>query len=144
MTKGSDVSSSTSSARVAPGLRARALARLTAGLAVVLLLAGTMARAQQAAEPAELVQARQLFDALDYEQALPLLDRAVAVLEPAGRPRSERAADADAAYGMRARARFGTATRTAPWPTSARRSRSIPVSRSARASRRASSRCSTK
>src|SRR6476659_6392287 len=78
MTKGSVVSSSTSSARVAPGLLARRLVRLTAGLAVAWLLAGTMARAQQAAEPAELAQARQLFDALDYEQALPLLDRAVA------------------------------------------------------------------
>jgi len=93
---------------VAPGLRARALARLTAGLAVVLLLAGTMARAQQAAEPAELVQARQLFDALDYEQALPLLDRAVAVLEQqAARDPSSRPT-LTSAYGMRARARFGT------------------------------------
>ena len=108
MTKGSDVSSSTSSARVAPGLRGRPLARLTAGLAVVLLLAGTIGRAQQAAEPAELSQARQLFDALDYEQALPLLDRAVAVLEPQAARDPNARQTLTAAYGMRARARFGT------------------------------------
>jgi hypothetical protein len=65
-------------------------------------------RAQQAAEPPELAQARQLFDALDYEQALPLLDRAVAMLElQAARDPSSRPA-LTAAYGMRARARFGT------------------------------------
>src|SRR5690242_11852724 len=99
MTKGSAVSSFTNSAR-----------RL-AQIAVVLLLAGgAIARAQQppSAEPPELSQARQLFDALDYEQALPLLDRAVAVLElQAARDPNSRAA-LTAAYGMRARARFGT------------------------------------
>ena len=39
------------------------------------------ARAQQT-EPPELTQARQYFDALDYEQAMPLLDRAIGALEP--------------------------------------------------------------
>ncbi len=107
MTKGSVVSSSTSSARVAPGLLARRLVRLTAGLAVAWLLAGTMARAQQAAEPAELAQARQLFDALDYEQALPLLDRAVAMLEQQAARDPNSRQMLTAAYGMRARARFG-------------------------------------
>jgi archaellum component FlaG (FlaF/FlaG flagellin family) len=108
MTKGSVVSSSISSARVAPGLLARRLVRLTASLAVAWLLAGTMARAQQAAEPAELAQARQLFDALDYEQALPLLDRAVAVLEQQAARDPNSRQMLTAAYGMRARARFGT------------------------------------
>ena len=75
---------------------------------MVLLLAGTMARAQQAAEPAELVQARQLFDALDYEQALPLLDRAVAVLEQQAARDPNSRPMLTSAYGMRARARFGT------------------------------------
>jgi hypothetical protein len=100
MTKGSDVSSFTSSARAA---RAVWIA-----LAILVGVAA-FARAQQAAgEPPELAQARQLFDALDYEQALPLLDRAVAMLElqaardPGSRPMLT------AAYGMRARARFGT------------------------------------
>src|SRR4051794_18892442 len=108
MTKGSAVSSSISRARVAVTRGARTIARLMAGLTVVFLLAGVMVRAQQSAEPPELSQARQLFDALEYEQALPLLDRAVSMLElqaardPNARP------TLTSAYGMRARARFGT------------------------------------
>jgi hypothetical protein len=84
------------------------------GLAVCLLLSGAglapAARAQQA-EPPELAQARQMFDALDYEQALPLLDRAVTVLETqAARDPSSRKLLVSA-YQMRARARFGTGNR---------------------------------
>jgi hypothetical protein len=124
MTKRSDVSSSINSrlvaaggvvaaaghAVVAAGLQACNHARRMASLAAIVLLAtSAIARAQQpAAEPPELAQARQLFDALDYEQALPMLDRAVAALElQAARDPNSRPT-LTAAYGMRARARFGT------------------------------------
>lgn len=59
------------------------------------------------AETPELAEAKRLFDALEYEQALPLLDRAIALFEP------DAARDAGArdrliaALEMRARARFG-------------------------------------
>src|SRR5438045_3339273 len=91
------VSSSTSSA---------AMRRFPA-LTLIALLTLAPAATGQTVDPPELVQARQLFDALEYEQALPLLDRAVGVLElqasrdPGARP------SLTAAYGMRARARFG-------------------------------------
>jgi hypothetical protein len=64
-----------------------------------------------AQEPAELVEGRRLFDALEYEQALPLLDRAVAMLEPqAFRDPASRAALVNA-FELRARARFGMGNR---------------------------------
>lgn len=116
MTRRSDVSSSTSNRFVVqPGtMRQRTAPSGTVlGLGILLLAlvaTGSVARAQQA-DPPELAQARQLFDALDYEQAIPLLDRAVAVLElqaardPSARP------SLVSAYGMRARARFGIGNR---------------------------------
>jgi tetratricopeptide (TPR) repeat protein len=56
---------------------------------------------------AALAEARQLFDALDYEQAVPALDRAVSILQPAAQqPGPERTALLRA-YEMRARAKFG-------------------------------------
>jgi hypothetical protein len=68
------------------------------------------ARAQQT-EPPELTQARQFFDALDYEQAMPQLDRAIGILEPLAARDPAVAAQLVSAYGMRARARFGTGNR---------------------------------
>ena len=62
-------------------------------------------------EPPELTQARQYFDALDYEQAMPLLDRAIGALEPVAARDPARAATLVSAYEMRARARFGTGNR---------------------------------
>jgi hypothetical protein len=54
---------------------------------------------------AQVAEARRRFDALDYEQAVPALDRVVAVLS-AQRTEDTRRLLADA-YEMRARARFG-------------------------------------
>jgi hypothetical protein len=80
----------------------------SAGVAVWLLLATLLGVSPAfAQEPAELVEGRRLFDALEYEQALPLLDRAVAMLEPlAFREPASRAALVNA-FELRARARFG-------------------------------------
>ncbi len=94
--------------------RRRVLVRGT-GLAmaaalVAAVLTGAAARAQQA-EPAELTQARQLFDALDYEHAMPLLDRVITTLEPTGSRDPGSRKVLVAAYEMRARARFGTGNR---------------------------------
>jgi hypothetical protein len=75
-----------------------------------LLFCAAMAHAQQT-EPPELTQARQYFDALDYEQAMPLLDRAIGALEPVAARDPTRAATLVSAYEMRARARFGTGNR---------------------------------
>ncbi len=64
-----------------------------------------------AQEPADLVEGRRLFDALEYDQALPFLDRAIAVLEPqAARDPASRTA-LISAFGMRARARVGMGNR---------------------------------
>ncbi len=68
------------------------------------------ARAQQAGPP-ELIQARQYFDALDYEQAMPLLDRAINALEPLATRDPGAATTLVTAYELRARARFGTGNR---------------------------------
>jgi hypothetical protein len=77
-------------------------------LALVALL-GATAFAQT--EPADLVEGRRLFDALEYEQALPFLDRAVVALEPnASRDPGSRTALVSA-FGLRARARFGMGNR---------------------------------
>ncbi len=67
--------------------------------------------AQQAAEPPEMVQARTLFDALDYEQAILMLDRAIMLLEPAALREPAARKSLVSAYEMRARARFGTGNR---------------------------------
>ena len=76
---------------------------------LLLVLAGTGVSSTQepASGDAVLAEARQLFDALDYEQAVPALDRAIASLEPAAAaPGPERALLARA-FEMRGRARFG-------------------------------------
>jgi hypothetical protein len=76
--------------------------------ALLALLAAVPVLAQ---EPADLVEGRRLFDALEYEQALTFLDRAVAALEPvASRDPASRTA-LIAALEMRARARFGMGNR---------------------------------
>jgi hypothetical protein len=67
-------------------------------------------RGQQAAPP-ELAQARQLFDALEYEQAVPLLDRAIAGLELTAARDPAARKSLVSAYEMRARARFGMGNR---------------------------------
>jgi hypothetical protein len=89
-------------------LRSRGGASLrSAGRMLLLLAAILCASPAWAQEPAELVEGRRLFDALEYEQALPLLDRAVAMLEPqAFRDPASRAA-LISAFELRARARFG-------------------------------------
>ncbi len=71
------------------------------------------ARAQDPASRAadELAQARTLFDALDYEHAVPALDRAVAMLEPLVTQQPTVKPSLVAAYEMRARARFGLGDR---------------------------------
>ena len=76
----------------------------------VLLLCAPTVRAQQT-EPPELTQARQYFEALDYEQAMPLLDRAIGALEPVAARDPASATALVSAYEMRARARFGTGNR---------------------------------
>ena len=58
-----------------------------------------------------MVQARTLFDALDYEQAIPMLDRAIMLLEPAALRDPAARGSLVSAYEMRARARFGTGNR---------------------------------
>jgi hypothetical protein len=102
------VARGTGLARLARGLgRAlRSPARLLLVLAAVCCWSPAFAQ-----EPAELVEGRRLFDALEYEQALPLLDRAVAMLEPqAFRDPASRAALVNA-FELRARARFGMGNR---------------------------------
>ena len=100
-----------------------------------------MARAE-----AELTEAKQLFDALDYEHAVPAFDRAIATLEPlAAQQVTSRPALATAYELPRPRALRPRAIATAPsadFQVAARRS--TPRSRSRRRSRRASWRCSTR
>jgi PDZ domain/PEGA domain len=76
----------------------------------VLVLCAPTGLAQQT-EPPELTQARQYFEALDYEQAMPLLDRAIGTLEPQAARDQAVATQLVSAYQMRARARFGTGNR---------------------------------
>jgi hypothetical protein len=76
--------------------------------ALLALLAAVPVPAQ---EPADLVEGRRLFDALEYEQALTFLDRAISALEPqASRDPGGRTA-LISALEMRARARFGMGNR---------------------------------
>ena len=77
------------------------------------VFAAAPAHAQDPASRAadELAQARTLFDALDYEHAVPALDRAVAMLEPLLAQQPTVKPSLVAAYEMRARARFGLGDR---------------------------------
>ncbi len=77
---------------------------------VLVAFALSISLGAQSAAP-ELVEGRRLFDALEYDQALPFLDKAIAVLEPeATRDAATRAA-LISAHEMRARARFGMGNR---------------------------------
>lgn len=77
------------------------------GLLVAILLAPSPARAQnQMAEvQVQIAEGRRHFDALEYEQAVPALDRAIAILSL--RPTDDTRGLLADAYEMRARARFG-------------------------------------
>jgi PDZ domain/PEGA domain len=77
---------------------------------LALLLYAPTAPAQQA-EPPDLARAKQLFEQLDYEQAMPLLDRAIQGLEPLASRDAGSRASLVAAFELRARARFGTGDR---------------------------------
>ena len=92
------------------GISSRAHAVRPYAVVVVLFAFAVLAHAQQT-EPPELTQARQYFEALDYEQAMPLLDRAIGTLEPLSSRDPAIAATLVSAYEMRARARFGTGNR---------------------------------
>ena len=91
----------------------RRLRRGRTVLVLALCLAGVVGaasvRAQEAvaAEPAELTEGRRLFDALEYEGALPLLDRVIAQLGPQAVHDPARRGWLLSAHEMRARARFG-------------------------------------
>ena len=99
-------SSSSSSGR----LRARWCHAVSiAALAVSMLFAGPVGAQQPGA--ADLAAARQLFDALDYEHAMPLLDRVITTLEPTASRDPATRKTLVSAYEMRARARFGTGDR---------------------------------
>ena len=93
-------------------LRSINSARLAALVVLLALVSVVQVPAQQApAELPEMVQARTLFDALDYEQAIPMLDRAIMLLEPAALRDPAARKSLVSAYEMRARARFGTGNR---------------------------------
>ena len=93
-------------------LRSINSARLAALVILFALVSVAQVPARQApAELPEMVQARTLFDALDYEQAIPMLDRAIMLLEPAAVRDPAVRKSLVSAYEMRARARFGTGNR---------------------------------
>ena len=93
-------------------LRSINSARLVSLVILLALVSVVRVPAQQApAEPPEMAQARTLFDALDYEQAIPMLDRAIMLLEPAALRDPAARKSLVSAYEMRARARFGTGNR---------------------------------
>jgi hypothetical protein len=76
----------------------------------MLLLAAPPVLAQDAAAgrgEAELAEAKQLFDALDYEHAVPAFDRAIATLEPLAAQQVTLRPALAMAYELRGRARFG-------------------------------------
>src|SRR4051812_17708834 len=89
--------------------------RVSRSAAVLVVLAWTLiaprpSAAQDAAAArgdAELAEARQLFDALDYEHAVPAFDRAVATLEPLAAQQITARPSLATAYELRGRARFG-------------------------------------
>ena len=77
----------------------------------MLFVALTLCAPAFAQEPPDLVEGRRLFDALEYDQALPFLDRAISLLEPqASRDPGSRTA-LISAFEMRARARVGIGNR---------------------------------
>lgn len=87
-----------------------------AGMALGLVLATGAGRpmlAQDAASrgAAEMAEARQLFDALDYEHAVPAFDRAIAILEPLAAAQAASRTALASAYELRGRARFGLGDR---------------------------------
>jgi len=90
------------------------VARLACVILVIAVSAlATPARAQvQTPDPAVLLsQAKQFFDALDYEHAVSALDQAIVVLE--GRPAEDPARRGlPSAYEMRARSQFGLGKET--------------------------------
>ncbi len=89
------------------GTRSLALARGALAALVLWLAAPALAQTQSP----DLAEGRRLFDALEYDQALPYLDRAILSLEPqALRDPSSRTV-LISAYEMRARARFGIGNR---------------------------------
>jgi PDZ domain/PEGA domain len=90
-----------------PGVLVPASLRALVAIALALVVSALPAAlAAQSAAP-ELAEGRRLFDALEYEQAMPFLDQAIAALEPdAARDAPTRAA-LISALEMRARARFG-------------------------------------
>jgi hypothetical protein len=93
-------------------LRSINSARLAALVILLALVSVVRLPAWQApAEPPEMAQARTLFDALDYEQAIPMLDRAIMLLEPTALRDPAARKSLVSAYEMRARARFGTGNR---------------------------------
>jgi PDZ domain/PEGA domain len=93
-------------ARASRNLRrcARALALVSCALAAT---ASSFAQDAAARAETELAEARRLFDALDYERAVPVLDRAIVMLEPMAPGQLAAASALVSAYEMRARARFG-------------------------------------
>ena len=107
----SSTSSGAARDRAARGARAAALARRALAPVVLAMLVLLAMPAGAQVEPPDLMEGRRLFDALEYDQAMPYLDRAIALLEPqAVRDASSRAA-LIGAYEMRARARFGLGNR---------------------------------
>jgi hypothetical protein len=76
---------------------------------VVIVAAPAPGDAQDALSRAatELDEARRLFEALDYERAVPALDRAIAVYETLANVQPQARPGLASAYEMRGRARFG-------------------------------------
>lgn len=90
-------------------MRRRVASFLIASLVAAAALAGAAPQggaAPQAGTDALFQEARRLFDALDYERAVPALDQAITAFEaaPADAVRNERLS---AAFEMRARSKFG-------------------------------------
>ena len=86
--------------------------KVTGAVAVVALAlacAGASLLAQ--GQTADLTEARRLFDALEYEQAMPFLDRAVLALEPQAARDPAARASLMSVLEMRARTRFGMGNR---------------------------------
>ena len=91
-------------------MRSRTLLACSTALLIGLLALPSLALGQNndmADVQVQMAEARRHFEALEYEQAVPALDRAIAILT------TRRAADTQKilsdAYEMRARARFGLA-----------------------------------
>src|SRR5947207_11076489 len=88
-------------------MRARTLLVCCAALLVSVLMAPAAAVAQNdlADIQVQMAEARRHFDALEYEQAVPALDRAIAILTT--RRNNDNQKILSDAYEMRARSRFG-------------------------------------